>query len=112
MAGMRFENSPRAGHRTQRGDGDAANACVLAEMWFSNTERVRDLVVVTVSEGVGTGIFANGQLVLGMNAMAGSSVTWRWTRTVLCAPAADEDAGKCMLCIARPIPTGAFAQLN
>ena len=50
---------------------NAANACVLAEMWFSNTERVRDLVVVTVSEGVGTGIFANGQLVLGMNAMAG-----------------------------------------
>jgi predicted NBD/HSP70 family sugar kinase len=50
---------------------NAANACVLAEMWFSNTETVRDLVVVTVSEGVGTGIFANGQLVLGMNAMAG-----------------------------------------
>jgi predicted NBD/HSP70 family sugar kinase len=50
---------------------NAANACVLAEVWFSNSEPARDLVVVTISEGVGTGIFANGQLMLGMNAMAG-----------------------------------------
>src|SRR5690349_16109672 len=34
---------------------NAANACVLAEMWFGHTENLRDLVVVTVSEGVGTG---------------------------------------------------------
>jgi predicted NBD/HSP70 family sugar kinase len=50
---------------------NAANACVLAEVWFSKKEPVRDLVVLTISEGVGGGIFANGQLVLGMNAMAG-----------------------------------------
>jgi len=50
---------------------NAANACVLAEVWFGHTERVRDLVVVTVSEGVGTGIFQNGQLARGLNGMAG-----------------------------------------
>ncbi|MGE0405200.1 MAG: ROK family protein, partial [Candidatus Korobacteraceae bacterium] len=36
-----------------------------------HSETVRDLVVVTVSEGVGAGVFINGQLVLGKNAMAG-----------------------------------------
>ncbi len=50
---------------------NAANACVLAEVWFGHGEKVRDLVVVTVSEGVGTGVFANGQLIRGMNGMAG-----------------------------------------
>ena len=50
---------------------NAANACVLAEVWFGHAETVRDLVVVTVSEGVGTGIFANGQLSRGLNGMAG-----------------------------------------
>src|SRR2546430_1314632 len=46
---------------------NAANACVLAEIWFGHTENIRDLVVVTVSEGVGTGIFNNGQLARGLN---------------------------------------------
>jgi predicted NBD/HSP70 family sugar kinase len=50
---------------------NAANACVIAEVWFGHTDRVRDLVVVTISEGVGTGIFANGQLVRGLTGMAG-----------------------------------------
>lgn len=50
---------------------NAANACVLAEMWFGNTEHIRDLVLVTVSEGIGTGIFMNGQLVRGLSGMAG-----------------------------------------
>jgi predicted NBD/HSP70 family sugar kinase len=50
---------------------NAANACVLAEVWFGNTERVRDLVVVTVSEGVGTGIFVNSQLARGLHGMSG-----------------------------------------
>ena len=50
---------------------NAANACVLAEVWFGHTEDVRDLVVVTIAEGVGTGVFANGQLVRGLNGMAG-----------------------------------------
>src|SRR6266849_2930917 len=50
---------------------NAANACVLAEVWFGHTEKVRDLVVVTISEGVGTGIFMNGQLARGLHGMAG-----------------------------------------
>ncbi len=50
---------------------NAANACVLAEVWFGHQERVRDFVVVTVSEGIGTGIFANGQLTRGLHGMAG-----------------------------------------
>jgi predicted NBD/HSP70 family sugar kinase len=50
---------------------NAANACVLAEIWFGRMQGVRNLVVVTVSEGIGTGIFTNGQLVRGLNGMAG-----------------------------------------
>ncbi len=51
---------------------NAANACVLAEVWFGHAgEKVPDLVVLTVAEGVGTGVFANGQLVRGANGMAG-----------------------------------------
>jgi predicted NBD/HSP70 family sugar kinase len=50
---------------------NAANACVLAEVWFGSAERVHNFVVVTISEGVGTGVFANGQLTRGLNGMAG-----------------------------------------
>lgn len=49
---------------------NAANACALAEIWFGH-EHVRDMVVVTVSEGIGTGIFLNGQLMRGSHGMAG-----------------------------------------
>ena len=50
---------------------NAANACVLAAVWFDHMEECRNLVVVTVSEGIGTGVLANGQLVRGLNGMAG-----------------------------------------
>jgi predicted NBD/HSP70 family sugar kinase len=50
---------------------NAANACVLAAVWFDRMEKGHNLVVVTVSEGIGTGILANGQLVRGLNGMAG-----------------------------------------
>jgi predicted NBD/HSP70 family sugar kinase len=49
----------------------AANACVLAAVWFDRSEGVQNLVVVTVSEGIGTGVLANGQLVRGLRGMAG-----------------------------------------
>jgi predicted NBD/HSP70 family sugar kinase len=49
----------------------AANACVLAEVWFGQTERPRNLLVITVSEGVGVGIFSDGHLLRGANSMAG-----------------------------------------
>src|SRR6516225_4933978 len=36
---------------------NAANACVLAAVWFDRMEDCRNLVVLTVSEGIGTGIW-------------------------------------------------------
>ncbi|MGB9456544.1 MAG: ROK family protein [Bryobacteraceae bacterium] len=50
---------------------NAATACALAAVWFDHMEQARNLVVVTVSEGVGTGILLNGQIVRGVNGMAG-----------------------------------------
>jgi predicted NBD/HSP70 family sugar kinase len=50
---------------------NAANACVMAAVWFDRMEDCRNLVVVTVSEGIGTGILANGQLLRGLTGMAG-----------------------------------------
>ena len=50
---------------------NAANACALAEVWFGHGEKTRDLVVVTVSEGVGVGVVSAGRLVRGWNGMAG-----------------------------------------
>jgi len=50
---------------------NAANACVLAEVWFDRVHDCRNVVVITVSEGIGTGILANGALVRGLNGMAG-----------------------------------------
>jgi predicted NBD/HSP70 family sugar kinase len=49
---------------------NAANACVLAAVWFDHIES-RNLVVVTVSEGIGTGILVNGHLARGLSGMAG-----------------------------------------
>jgi len=50
---------------------NVANACVLSEVWFGDSDGTQDLVVVNVSEGIGTGIFANGKLLRGANGMAG-----------------------------------------
>ena len=50
---------------------NAANACLLAETWFGGIDGVRNAVLVTISEGVGTGILCNGQLIYGNHGMAG-----------------------------------------
>ncbi len=50
---------------------NAANACALAEIWFDRTNAIRNFVTVTVSEGIGTGMIADGRLVRGANGMAG-----------------------------------------
>jgi predicted NBD/HSP70 family sugar kinase len=50
---------------------NAANACVLAAVWFDHIDACQNLVVVTVSEGIGTGVYLNGKLVRGHNGMAG-----------------------------------------
>lgn len=51
--------------------GNAANACMLAEVWFGPGDLVRDMVVVTVAEGIGTGLFINHHPVTGLHGMAG-----------------------------------------
>lgn len=50
---------------------NAANACALAAVWFDHGIPARSLVAITVSEGIGTGMLSNGQLVRGSNGMAG-----------------------------------------
>ncbi|MDQ6733212.1 MAG: ROK family transcriptional regulator [Nitrospirota bacterium] len=50
---------------------NVANACALSEVWFGDSDGIHDLVVVNVSEGIGTGIFSNGTLLRGSNGMAG-----------------------------------------
>jgi len=51
---------------------NAANACALAEFWGGlHPESVRNLIAVTVSEGIGVGMILNGQLVRGTMGMAG-----------------------------------------
>ncbi len=50
---------------------NVANACALSEVWFGESDGTHDLVVVNVSEGIGTGIFANGHLLRGEGGMAG-----------------------------------------
>lgn len=50
---------------------NAANASLLSEIWFGRMEGVRNAVLLTISEGVGTGILAEGRLVMGQRGMAG-----------------------------------------
>jgi predicted NBD/HSP70 family sugar kinase len=50
---------------------NVANACALSEVWFGYSDGLKDLVVVNVSEGLGTGIFANGQILRGEGGYAG-----------------------------------------
>jgi predicted NBD/HSP70 family sugar kinase len=50
---------------------NVANACVLSEVWFGESDGIQDLVVVNVSEGIGTGIFVNGRILRGKDGMAG-----------------------------------------
>jgi predicted NBD/HSP70 family sugar kinase len=51
---------------------NAANACALSEFWFGkHADGINNLVVVTVSEGIGVGMILNGQLVRGSSGLAG-----------------------------------------
>ena len=50
---------------------NAANACMLSEIWFGRMEGVRDGVVITISEGLGAALLLNGILVEGAEGMAG-----------------------------------------
>ncbi len=50
---------------------NAANACMLSELWFGRMQKFRNAVLVTISEGVGAAVLANGQLLIGKDGMAG-----------------------------------------
>ena len=50
---------------------NAATACLMSELWFGRMDGVRDAVCITVSEGIGAGILANGHLISGRDGMAG-----------------------------------------
>ncbi len=51
---------------------NAANSCALAEIWFGrHPEGLRNLVAITVSEGIGCGLIFNHQLIQGSTGMAG-----------------------------------------
>jgi predicted NBD/HSP70 family sugar kinase len=50
---------------------NVANACALAEVWFGDSDGKHDLVVVEVSEGLGTGILVNQAIARGERGMAG-----------------------------------------
>jgi predicted NBD/HSP70 family sugar kinase len=51
---------------------NAPTACALAQMWLGQgTEAPRDFLYVTFSDGVGTGVVMNGQVLRGSNNTAG-----------------------------------------
>ncbi len=50
---------------------NAANACLLSELWFGRMDGVRNAVLVTISEGIGSAILANGQMIAGRSGLAG-----------------------------------------
>jgi predicted NBD/HSP70 family sugar kinase len=50
---------------------NAATSALMSELWFGRMDGIRDAVLITVSEGLGAGILANGQVVSGQDGMAG-----------------------------------------
>ncbi|WP_232298953.1 ROK family protein [Granulicella tundricola] len=60
----------KAAKLTVEMDNDA-NACLLSESWNGHLAGVRDVVLVAISEGIGTAILAGGQLHSGFQGLAG-----------------------------------------
>jgi predicted NBD/HSP70 family sugar kinase len=50
---------------------NAANACLLSEVWFGHMEGIQNAVLVTISEGVGAAALVNGSLMEGADGLAG-----------------------------------------
>jgi len=50
---------------------NAANACLVAERWFGNYGEASNIIVVGVSDGIGTGLMVDGRLARGKDDMAG-----------------------------------------
>lgn len=51
-------------------DNDA-NACLVSELWFGHMNGIRNAVLVAISEGLGSAILADGQILVGRSGMAG-----------------------------------------
>ena len=50
---------------------NAANACLLSEVWFGHMEGIQNAVLITISEGVGAAAIVNGLLMEGADGLAG-----------------------------------------
>jgi len=50
---------------------NAANACLLSEVWFGHLEGIQNAVLITIAEGVGAAAIVNGQLMEGAEGLAG-----------------------------------------
>jgi predicted NBD/HSP70 family sugar kinase len=50
---------------------NAANACLISERWFGNFGDAANMIVISVSEGVGAGLLLDGHVVRGRGDMAG-----------------------------------------
>ena len=50
---------------------NAANACLLSELWSGRLDGVRNAVLITVSEGLGAAVLANGQIITSRSGLAG-----------------------------------------
>ncbi len=48
-----------------------ATACLLSELWFGRMDGIRNAVLISLSEGLGTAILANGNILSGLNGLAG-----------------------------------------
>lgn len=50
---------------------NAANACLLSEVWFGHMEGIQNAVLITIAEGVGAAAIVNGLLMEGAEGLAG-----------------------------------------
>ena len=50
---------------------NAANALLLSELWFGRMDGVRNAVLISLSEGLGAAVLANGQMLSGKDGLAG-----------------------------------------
>jgi predicted NBD/HSP70 family sugar kinase len=50
---------------------NAANACLLSEVWFGHIEEIQNAVLITIAEGVGAAAIVNGLLMEGADGLAG-----------------------------------------
>ncbi len=74
---------------------NAANASLLAELWFGHIDGIRNAVLVTISEGLGAAILAEGRLIVGKAGSPASSAMSASTHPGRFAAAGSEDAGRC-----------------